>query len=130
MIGLDVDFDVFKALTNRRAAEEVSYNDVLRELLGLEAPPPEPPTVSRGWTCKNVTLPDGTELRAEYKGKLYTAKIVDGVWVQAGFENKVFGSPSAAAFAITEGGINGWGFWWVKRPGDPSWMPLRKLREP
>jgi hypothetical protein len=129
MIGLDVDFDVYKALTNRRAAEDVSYNDVLRELLGLEAPA-QPPTVSRGWTCKNVTLPDGTELRAEYKGKMYTAKIVNGVWVQTGFEERVFGSPSAAAFAITEGGINGWAFWWVKRPSDPTWAPLRKLREP
>jgi hypothetical protein len=35
MVALDVDFDVFKALTNRRATEAVTYNDVLREILGL-----------------------------------------------------------------------------------------------
>jgi hypothetical protein len=35
MRTIEVDFDVFKALTMRRSSEEVSENDVLRELLGL-----------------------------------------------------------------------------------------------
>ena len=32
---IEIDFDVFKELTNRRKTENVSYNDVLRELLNL-----------------------------------------------------------------------------------------------
>ena len=35
MRTIEVDFDVFKALTMRRPSEIVSENDVLRELLGL-----------------------------------------------------------------------------------------------
>jgi hypothetical protein len=31
---IEVDFEVFKELTNRRAAESVTYNDVIRDLLG------------------------------------------------------------------------------------------------
>jgi hypothetical protein len=130
MVALDIDFEVYKALTNRRATEDVSYNEVLRELLGLKASAAQSPTPPSGWTCKGVTLPDGTELRAEFKGKLYTAKIVDRAWVQEGFKERVFGSPSAAAFAITDTAYNGWGFWQVKRPSDPAWMPLSKLRKP
>ena len=37
MVTIDVDFDVFKAITNRRADESVTNNDVLRALLKLGA---------------------------------------------------------------------------------------------
>ena len=37
MRTIEVDFDVFKALTARRANEAVTENDVLRSLLGLNA---------------------------------------------------------------------------------------------
>jgi hypothetical protein len=125
MVAIDVDFDVYKALTNLRPTETVSYNDVLRDILNLgqkQQPPGRQPVA---WTWKGVTLPSGTELRAEYKGKVYTAAIVDGVWTQDG---KIYGSPSAAAYAITGSGINGWVFWSVKRPGDTGWTSLGKLR--
>lgn len=125
MVTLDVDFEVFKALTNRRETEAVTYNDVLRDVLGLGQKSAVPTTSLPGWTWKGVTLPNGTELRAEYKGKAHTAKITNGTWVQEGQE---YGSPSAAAYAITGSGINGWRFWLVKRPSDPAWVPLGKLR--
>lgn len=35
MHAVEVDFDVYKQLTVRRTTEDVSYNDVIRELLGL-----------------------------------------------------------------------------------------------
>ena len=56
---------------------------------------------------------------------LYRQNPEYGSWMQAG---QTFGSPSAAAHAITQSGINGWWFWSVKRPGDPAWMQLGKLR--
>lgn len=125
MTTIEVDFDVFKALTVRREAETVSYNDVLRELLKLPPGSSKPAAPQAAWTWKGVTLPDGTELRAEYKGKAYTAKIEDGEWIQDG---EVQSSPSAAAYAITQSGVNGWWFWSVKRPGDPTWRQLDTLR--
>jgi negative regulator of replication initiation len=36
MQTIQIDFDVYKALTVRRSSEDVTYNDVLREMLGLE----------------------------------------------------------------------------------------------
>src|SRR6266576_3665144 len=35
MRTIEVDFDVYKALTSRRPTEEVTENEVLRDLLGL-----------------------------------------------------------------------------------------------
>lgn len=35
MATIDVDFEVYKALTIRRETEEMTYNDVLRHLLSL-----------------------------------------------------------------------------------------------
>lgn len=126
MVALDVDFDVFKALTNRRATEDVTYNDVLRELLELGAKaPPSATQNSGGWSWKGVTLPNGTELKASHQGKLCAAKIENSKWMQDG---NTYASPSAAAFAITNYGINGWLFWQVKRPSDATWVQLGSLR--
>src|SRR5205807_10397357 len=42
MPTIEVDFDVFKALTARRLTEDVSENDVLREMLRLPKQPTRP----------------------------------------------------------------------------------------
>jgi len=125
MATIDVDFEVYKALTNMRETEETTYNSVLRDLLRLGAPVLSSKKYLPSWTWKGVTLPSGTKLRAEYKGKVYTAEIVDGEWVQDG---KTYGSPSAAAYAVTHSGINGWAFWTVMRPTDPTYSTLGALR--
>jgi hypothetical protein len=65
MVALDVDFEVFKALTNRRATESVTYNDVIRELLGLGknglAPTPaalsQPRAALRQWREDQMASP-------------------------------------------------------------------------
>lgn len=126
MAKIEVDFDVFKELTNRRQTESMSENDALRALLALPPANTDAPQVTRrAWTWKGVSLPDGTQLRAEYKGRAYTAEVIDGSWTQDG---KTYASPSAAAYAITGSGVNGWGFWSVKRPGDSAWKTLHQLR--
>lgn len=124
-MNIEVDFEVWKALTSRRVAEATTCNDVLRELLELPAITASPQVPSEGWTSQGVTLPDGTELRANYQGKVYTATITNGQWMQDGESRS---SPTAAARAITNGTQNGWWFWAVRRPGDGDWMQLGQLR--
>ena len=124
---IEIDFDVFKALTNRLPEEASTYNDVLRDVLKLP-PATTPPLVVNhfgGWTWKGVTLPNGTELRANYKGRVYKAAIVESQWVQDG---ETYTSPSAAGFKITQAGLNGWRFWEAKRPGDTDWRMLDQFR--
>lgn len=130
MAVIDVDFDVFKALTVMRPDEATTYNDVLRKLLSLdpqsEAPAAAPDVGSGGCEYKGVFLPNGTELRVSYKGRTYTAGIRDGSWI--GEDGIRRNSPSDAACAITKGNVNGWRFWKVKRPGDGEFRVLEDLR--
>jgi hypothetical protein len=128
MAAIDVDFEVFKELTVRRATEEVSYNDVIRELLGLDPvhDVQERSLKSGGCTILGVHFPDGTQFRADYKGKKHEAEIVMGRWVDE--KGSVRNSPSDAARAITGTNINGWRFWSVKRPNDLFWRKMERLR--
>jgi hypothetical protein len=128
---IEIDFEVWKALTILRETEEMSFSDVLRKLLKLGDPKAIPaPTASAeqagGALFKGVNLPDGTLFRVTYKGRMYTAKIQNGQWID---ENGVVrSSPSDAAGAITETQVNGWRFWEVKRPKDARWRRLDMLK--
>ena len=129
MPSIEVDFDVFKALTARRASEDVTENDVLRQLLRL--PPRSPPTTvsdspgPEDWVTKGVRLPTGTELRATYKGQTHLAHVASGALV---INSKRFNSPSAAAMSITHNPVNGWTFWECRLPGHSRWTSLKELR--
>jgi Restriction Enzyme Adenine Methylase Associated len=129
MPTIEVDFDVFKALTARRPTEEVSENDVLRQLLRLprrspQTAGPDAPTPD-DWVTKGVRLPAGTELRATYKGQTYLARVAAGALV---LEGRRFDSPSAAAMSITRHPVNGWTFWECRLPGQGRWLKLKALR--
>lgn len=130
MHTIEVDFDVFKQLTIRRATEDVSYNDVIRELLGLgqgkasaakETVGPSPDD----WVAKGVCFPAGTEFRAGYKGQVRTGRVEGGALVVNG---QRYESPSAAAVAVTGSPVNGWRFWECRLPGKSSWQLIESLR--
>ena len=130
MHTVEVDFDVYKLLTIRRTTEDVSYNDVIRELLGLgqgsgsvsnEVANPSP----GDWVAKGVRFPRGTDFRANYKGKIHTARSQDG---SLALNGKQYDSPSAAAMAITSSPVNGWRFWECRLPGKSSWQLIESLR--
>lgn len=130
MRTIEVDFDVFKALTMRRPSEEVSENDVLRELLDL--PPRRPggiaatPSSPGDWVVKGVRFPAGTEFRAKYKGQIHLARAEQGALVLNG---KPFGSPSSAAISITGNPVNGWNFWEARLPGRTDWTAIHAMRK-
>jgi hypothetical protein len=130
MKSIEIDFDVEKALFLRRTSEEVSYNDVLRDLLGLG---PQKSSITStdtasgqgDWLTKGVRFPNGTEFRATYKGQTYYAKVEAGGLL---VDNKRFNSPSSAAGAITGNLVNGWIFWECRMPGKSSWQMIKSLR--
>lgn len=125
---LEIDFDVFKALTAMRENEADSYNSVLRRLLKLDSISDDFEQLLAGKSLwlGNAEFPDGTKFRATYKGKTYHAQAADGRWVDSeGRERK---SPSDAAFQITRTNINGWRFWNALRPGDTTWQRLDAFR--
>lgn len=153
---IEIDFEVFKALTALRQDEVDSYNEVLRRLLKLPnahksapetAKPVQagmfgrtpnarlPSTLLKGPSPKNalaaymdgawfngVFFPNGTILKATYKGQNYAAEIKGGLWVDS--NGCVRTSPSEAASAISGTNVNGWRFWHAKGPGDEHWRRL------
>ncbi|HWK40496.1 MAG TPA: DUF2924 domain-containing protein [Croceibacterium sp.] len=138
---IEIDFEVFKALTALRHHEEHSYNEVLRELLGLDSvgSPQQgakvattnhesrhsPMSAVSGLSLRGLLLPNGTQLRATYKGSMHLARIENDKWVAA--DGNTYTSPSAAAYAISNTNVNGWRFWEAKQPGDPEWRKLEAL---
>ncbi len=131
MRTIEVDFDVYKALTLRRPSENVTENDVLRELLKL--PPKRPSTAPAGdgsspgdWVAKGIRFPAGTEFRANYKGQTYLARVDNGALVLNG---ERFDTPSSAAMSISKGPVNGWTFWECRLPGQASWQMIKTLRD-
>ena len=122
---------VFKALTGRRSSEDVSYNDVLRDLLGLGSQ--KKPIVSGNsvhksgyWMAKGVRFPVGTSFRATYKGQQYFGVVkAEGLVVQ----DKCFSSPSAAAIEITGKSANGWTFFECRLPDTNTWQMIKSLRQ-
>ena len=127
MVSIDVDFDVFKELTVRRATEAVSYNDVIRVLLGLRAQARDKAEPTVGCVFQGVRFPEGTLFQATHKGRTYAARIKDGAWW--GDDGKRYHSPSHAARAVTGKNWNGWLLWKCKRPGDATWRLINELRD-
>ncbi len=158
---IDIDFEVYKALTALRQSEADTYNDVVRRALGL--PKDVAVDVAKGlagsskrgmfgagapagarakgaglgssWLSRltsgaaifnGVILPEGTLLKATYKGVPYTAEIKAGRWVDQ--DGVVRSSPSDAAGAISGTNVNGWRFWFAKRPDDNDWARLDELK--
>jgi hypothetical protein len=127
---IDIDFDVFKAITARRHNENTSENDVLREVFGLPAKRPQAVPLEgsdRDWVTKGVRFPEGTELRARHKGRIHNARVEAGALV---LDGKKFDSPSAAAISITGNPVNGWTFWECRLPGEGAWKMIKTLRKP
>lgn len=139
---IEIDFEVFKALTALREDEADSNNKVLRRVLGLQDNP-DPVQLAEqrlgrplgeldravlgfGVWFGQVHLPEGTKLRATYKGRTYWAEIKNGNWL--GEDRKERRSPSDAAGAISGTNVNGWRFWYAQRPNDPEWRRLDELR--
>ena len=127
MVDIEVDFDVYKALTLQRKSETHGYNDVLREMLKL---PAKAKGADRGtgnpWVSEGVTFPNGTEFRATTKGKLHTGRIENGKFIVDG---KAFAGLSPAAKHLTGYSQNGWKFWSCKRPGDVDFISVDRLRK-
>lgn len=144
MQQIDIDFEVFKALTARRRSESHTYNEVVRQLLDIDLAQTthEPSGLAQatglmskimsinmvepsGLSLRGLVLPNGSLLRATHKGKSYAVQIVDGRWLS---DNELsYSSPSAAASAITGNNANGWRFWQAKRPSDTEWRNLDML---
>ena len=132
--SIEIDFDVHKMIELERMSFSETPNEVLRRLLKMDGPSPaivSSTPEGRPWTGKGVTLPHGTKLRMEYTGRQYTGQISDSEWV---VEGQRFKTPSAAAsgVAVTRNGnhtqLDGWRYWYVKRPDDADWIAILRLR--
>lgn len=143
MKTIEIDFEVFKGLTAGLLSEADTYNDVIRPMLNLpdaqasalpgEVDNPGLPAVATvagqasGIWLSNVFFPNGTLFRATYKGKTHRAQIRNSQWIDELKSGN--SSPSDAASAISKTNVNGWRFWFVRRPYDEDWQRMDALKQ-
>lgn len=82
-------------------------------------------TKNRGFQWKNLFLPDGTELRMQYKGTYHYAS-VEGDEIR--YKGKPI-TPGSLANTIAGGSRNAWRDLWIKRPSDSEWILADDCRE-
>lgn len=129
MPEIAIDFEVFKRLTNLRSTEDVTYNDVIRELLKLPKATRSVRSARTGgkpWIVSDTSFPVGSEFRADYKGKAYSGVAKDGKLELS--DGHKFTTPSAAAMHITGSNVNGWRFWKCRLPGASQFVLIERLR--
>jgi hypothetical protein len=86
-----------------------------------------PARPARAARVKAITL-----LRMDYNRRTHEGQAVDGRWL---VEGNLYDSPSGAAVGVarTKKGLptnlDGWVYWYVKRPGSNEWVLIETLRE-
>jgi hypothetical protein len=129
MPQIEIDFEVFKTLTNLRESEDVTYNDVVRELLKLpagKAVTKQVKDAAKPWVVSGTSFPSGTEFIAEYKGNQHAGVVKDGRLVLS--DGHAFTTPSSAAGHVTGNNVNGWRFWKCKLPNALGFVLMERLR--
>lgn len=71
-----------------------------------------------GYQWKSLFLPEGTQVRMQYKGATYYAKVEGDDLVYNGSPI----SPSSLANTITQSSRNAWRDLWLLRPLDTEWQ--------
>jgi hypothetical protein len=73
---------------------------------------------ARGYQWKNLFMPQGTEIRMQYKG-VYTYAKVEGDDILYRGETT---TPATLANTVAGSSRNAWRDLWIKRPGDHEWL--------
>ena len=83
------------------------------------------PMADSCWSDKGAVLPNGTQLVMRYHGKLHHGYIHNGRFCVDG---EYADSPSGACRLIVYEHLNGWNYWFARRPQDKGWIRLMDLR--
>lgn len=82
-------------------------------------------TDTRGYQWKNLFLAEGTQIRMQYKGEYFYAKIEGDKII---YGDKMF-SPGKLANTIADNSSrNAWRDLWIKRPLDQEWRLAEEIR--
>ncbi|SFO42366.1 hypothetical protein [Nitrosospira briensis] len=79
----------------------------------------------RGYQWKNLFLPQGTQIRMQYKGTYSYARVEDD---QIVYRGKPI-SPGSLANTIAGTSRNAWRDLWIKRPEDKEWKLADECRD-
>jgi hypothetical protein len=82
-------------------------------------------SAGRGYQWKNLFLPDGTEVRMQYKGQYHYAKVQGDQLVYEGEQT----TPGSLANSIAGSSRSAWRDLWVKRPVDTEWRRADSCRD-
>ena len=77
-----------------------------------------------GYQWKTLFLPDKTEMRMQYKGKYFYARVMGDQVIYNG--NPI--SPASFVNTVTGTSRNAWRDVWIKRPSDTEWQFANECR--
>lgn len=80
---------------------------------------------THGYQWKSLFLPEGTQIRMQYKGAYSYAKVEGDEII---FSGKTI-SPGSLANTIAGNSRNAWRDLWIKRPGDKEWKLADECRQ-
>jgi hypothetical protein len=79
---------------------------------------------TKGYQWKTLFLPDGTQIRMQYKGSYSYAKVEGDELIYGGKSI----SPASLANTIAGSSRNAWRDLWIKRPADKEWKLADECR--
>lgn len=80
---------------------------------------------NRGYQWKSLFLPEGTQVRMQYKGEYYYAKVEGDEIIYKGSPI----SPGSLANTIASSSRNAWRDLWIQRPQDSEWKLADDCRQ-
>ena len=130
MDRLDVSLDVLGKI--RRLCRETGETEdrLLRRLLESAARTHFPDNAEDGFTDATYAIhfPAGFEIFRTYKGRLFSARVVEGRWM-LDFDGRSYDSLNQLSQGVIDGNENAWNFWFCRGPDGKS-QRIAELRDP
>jgi hypothetical protein len=131
---IEVAEEVYRELQRRAEPFVDTPEDVIRRLLELDsqsAPTAPAQTGEADLVSHAGRVPHGAQLRATYKGREFTAEVLNGrvIW-----NGRAFDTLSSAAVGVIQstgtkrGTENGWRFWQVREHQSAEWKPATEYQ--
>lgn len=130
MDRLDVSLDVLGKIRGLCRKTGETEDQLLRRLLESFVRTHIADNAEDGFTDATYAIhfPAGCEIFRTYKGRLFSARVVEGRWM-LDFDGRSYDSLNQLSQGVIDGNENAWNFWFTRGPDGIS-QRIAELRDP